>query len=105
MIQNPNSAPQRRGANVSSGVAASGFTLIVAAGANTTGIILRSVILVSVTGGGIDLHVNGNATLSSFNAAATNYMGPGILIPAGQTLGVFSSGTAGSFYNFSWDAI
>lgn len=102
MIQNPNQAPQRRGAQIAFG-APSGPVTLVSAGANTTGLIVRTAILYSASNVGIELETGSHPVFIALNGVF-NYVGPGVLVPPGQALSIDVTG-AGPSYVVTWDVI
>jgi hypothetical protein len=86
------SALQRRGLSTYSNAALTTEQTIVAAGANVSGIIIRTIAGNTTAGQILVLRAGGNSLLLLANN--TNYIGPGLVIPAGQALTVASSGAA-----------
>lgn len=105
MISNPNASPQRRGASTSTATINVGVTTLVTAGANTTGLVLRTAILSAVAGGLIQVTIGGQPVVAAISGGFFNYTGPGLLVPPGSALAVEAVTANGSAYIVSWDAV
>jgi hypothetical protein len=99
MIAAGNQAPQRRGASAYSNASvATGVTTVVAAGANTNGLIIRTLCCTATPTAANLIRAGTIPIIAVYNGAYT-YEGAGILVPAGQALDIESgSGAAGILY-------
>jgi len=100
MLSPPPSAPQRRGnSNYSNASLPLGVTTIVSAGANTTGLIVRSLFL----GGSVNFQI-GAISVIGLNSSLFNLIGTGFIIPPGVELGV-NTIVAGAGVVVTWDVL
>jgi hypothetical protein len=100
MLLPTSSAPQRRGtSNYTNGSLPLGVTVIVSAGANTTGLLVRTLF----QSGTANLTIGG-VTVASVSGTNLNYFGPGFLVPPGVELAV-NAVVAGAQIVVSWDVL
>lgn len=100
MLLPPSSAPQRRGnSNYANSSLPGGVTVIVSAGANTTGLLIRTFTI----SGTVNLTIGG-VTISSVSGTQLSYFGPGFLVPPGVELAL-NAIVAGAQIVVSWDVL
>jgi hypothetical protein len=99
MLNSANPAQRTGLSNFGNASLSTGANTIVAAGANLNGILVRTCLLISPSGGLVDLR-NGSLAVyfAASNGALQAYNGPGIVIPPGVALIVNSSIGGGSAY-------
>lgn len=95
---------QRRGATLYSAAGNGAQQTIVSALANTTGILIRTIYLLSPTTTFLDLQINGAGIISVVNGGIFNFIGTPILVPAGQAL-QFQTGAVGGSCNLTYDVL
>lgn len=106
MIGASNAPIQRMGANYAEGEpTAPGSITLVSAGANTTGLIIRSALVFGGAGLACYLRINSRRLFGASSSIFVNYQGPGILVPPGQALTLDWTGSSGILYAVSWDVI
>jgi hypothetical protein len=105
MITNSASPMQRRGSSNWAAQPAVGTNNVVSGGANTNGIIVRTVLLTG--NGSAQLIVLAGVVnwLICPTTGYVNYFGPGVVIPAGQALEVIAQSSAAGFAAISWDPL
>jgi len=92
----------RRGASSIVSNTTGGNVVMIAAGSNLNGLILRTINLMPAGASGyLALLIGGNAVFQSCNAVPLYYFGPGILVPAG--LAIEQTGGAGGNVTMTWD--
>lgn len=92
---------QRAGQGSAGGLLGAGNTTLISAGANTAGVIVRTVTL-----GGqsqfANLLVGGVAVFTCPSSQVFNYQGPGFLVPPGVAV-TADGGTGGGYATITWD--
>lgn len=106
MISAPPAAFQRPGANYYSNgsLAFPGNTTVVSAAANTTGLIVRTALLLAPASVFCGLYSDANILGGTYNNLMWNLPGPGLIIPPGKAFNLAASG-AGCQAFITWDAI
>ena len=93
---------QRSGQSAAGGALGAGVTTLITAGANSNGVILRTVTL-----GGesqyANLRVGGTPVFTCPSSQVFNYQGPGFLVPPGVAVAA-DGGTGGGYAHVTWDA-
>ena len=104
MITNSASPMQRRGASSYAGTPPLGTTTLVAVGANTNGIVLRTILLAG--NGTTQFLIAAGVQFIICNAASQfSYIGPGIVIPAGVALTIEVQQAVNGYAAISWDLL
>lgn len=97
---------QRRGANnFVSGNVPLGVTALVTGAANTTGLVVRSVVLNPPAAVSLNLRVGGVGMFTAQSGGVFNYVGPGIVVPPGQALEIEGFGSATGQAAITWDVL
>jgi hypothetical protein len=100
MLSAASAVPQRRGAiDYANASLAANDVIVVAAGSNLNGIIVRTIVMVSAAGG--NSYLKASSTGHFLLAAGTNwtdYRGMGLLISPGVALIIFSNVAGGQAY-------
>ena len=104
------SALQRPGASYyANSVMTGAANVVVASGANTKGIIVRTVIMAGNDAATWSIVQAGTSRIlqgpNSAGGAVFSYVGPGILIPPGQALSVGVTGTGNAIMFMSYDVL